>query len=153
MSNVGTDIFKALNVLVADESQEIRTEAGIALYNLAEIFSSTYLLTILSYDGPGVVNAFTYNISNVPTWVNFGLNVSFDVDLLKCSLGFIILCMDFNEFDKDTEDKLFGEELKRAVEDCQYTMSKAMCQGNSESYVMEQCNFLLKLMKSDYEFS
>lgn len=153
MNHVAPYIFKALNILVADESQEIRTEAGIALYNLAEIFSSTYLLTILSYDGPGVINAFTYNISNVPAWVNFGLNVSFDVDLLKCSLGFVILCMDFNEYNKDTEDKLFGEELKRAIEDCQYTMSKAMCQGSSESYIMEQCNFLLKLMKSDFEFS
>ncbi|OMJ89146.1 hypothetical protein SteCoe_8774 [Stentor coeruleus] len=153
INNIGTDFFKTLNALVTDDNQEIRTEAGIALYNLAEIFSSTYLLTILSYDGPGIINAFTFNISNVPTWVNYGLYVNFDVDLLKCSLGFVILCMGFNELDKETEDVIFGEELKRTIEDCQYTMSKAMCQGNSESYIMEQCNFLLKIMKSDFEFS
>lgn len=154
MKYIGCELIKSLCTLVSDDTQELRTEAGISLYNLSEIFSSYYLNNILEYNGSDIIKAYIINISTVPTWVNFGLTSAFDVDLLKCSLGFIILCLECNDFNKETEETLFSDELREVVEDCKFTMHKAVTKKDChEGYILEQCNFILKSLKNDCDFS
>ncbi|OMJ81562.1 hypothetical protein SteCoe_17974 [Stentor coeruleus] len=154
MKYIGCELIKSLCTLVSDEIQELRTEAGISLYNLSENFSSYYLNNILEYNGPDIINAYTININTIPTWVNFGLTSSNDIDLLKCSLGFIILCLESNDYNKKTEETLFSDGLREAIEDCKFTMLKVVTKKEcQESYILQQCNFILKSLKNDYDFS
>lgn len=141
----GGKLISVLCALVTDETEEIKTEAGIALYNLSEVYSSLYLPRILQCSSSSIFKFFVSNIQNVPVWVKFQIQVICDIDLLKVSLGFIALCLELNECPREAEELILCDDVREAVEDCKFTLEKGQSRySSSEAYIIQMCEHILK---------
>ena len=155
MQYYGDEVIRALVRLISEDIEEVKVEAGIALYNLAEVYGSAFLPRILSRSTIGLFGYFVSNIQNVPAWVKFEIEIRCDVDLLRVSLGFIALCLEINEVSKEIEDYLRSDDIRDAIEDCKLTLEKGQNRySSSEAYIIQMCEYILKWFPtSEFSFS
>lgn len=143
MKYAGEDIIKCLLVEAKDDDQSLKTEAGIALYNLAETLNCFYLAQILDMGKMFLLTMYVNNVANVPTWLRLGIQSRNDVYLLQVSLGFIGLCLECCELPYEMQQYVLSEEVKAVVEDCLVTMGRSLKSSDDEKYIMQQCKYIL----------
>ena len=155
MVYIGEKVIKSLISLINDEIQEIKNEAGIALYNLAEVYESRYLQSISFCTTLNVFEYYVSNILNVPAWIKLKIQGIYDIDLLKVSLGFLLLYFQQNDKKKEIEEYLYSDDVKDAIEECQITIEKGKNNSSSsEDFIIQICIDLLKWYNTDkYNFS
>ena len=140
MVYIGEKVIKSLISLINDEIQEIKNEAGIALYNLAEVYESRYLQSISFCTTLNVFEYYVSNILNVPAWIKLKIQGIYDIDLLKVSLGFLLLYFQQNDKKKEIEEYLYSDDVKDAIEECQITIEKGKNNSSSsEDFIIQIC--------------
>jgi hypothetical protein len=143
MKYAGEDVIKCLLVEAKEDDQSLKTEAGIALYNLAEALNSFYLGQILSMGKMFLLTMYVHNVANVPTWLRLGIQSRNDVFLLQVSLGFVGLCLEYHSLPFELQQYVLSEEVKVAVEDCLVTMGRSLKLSDDEKYIVQQCKYIL----------
>jgi hypothetical protein len=131
--------------MLKDESDDFKSEAGIAIYNLCEVSDSAYFLPVVELGKRFLVERYYQNINNIPTWVGFKLSGTIDVNLLQVSLGFIALCLEVDYLSFDIRQFLFDGSVKDAVEDCCVSFRKAGARTEDDFTILKLCEYILNL--------
>ena len=152
-------INKLIN-LTTSHTQEVKNEAGIALYNLCERENSAYLIMVLNIGDTDLVSFYLDNIYHVPKWMHYKLQDITDCDLLKVSIGFIQLILSYDSLCKIYVDPLaLPEEIKlkinsretcEVIENCQMTFEGCDYRlSQNEELVRTMCRELIREYYSD----
>jgi hypothetical protein len=141
----GDSMIKILLSFIDTDEQKLITELGICIYNLSEVYNSLYFQRILHYGKTNLIDFYINIIENVPIWVKFDIEVAYDIDLLKISLGFIALAFEFTDKSKDIDEYLYSDKVRDAIEDCKDTIRKGKNKySNDEAFMISQCDVILK---------
>ena len=143
MKYAGEDLIKCLLSEAKDDDQVLKTEAGIALYNLSETLNCSYFFQVLTMGKMFLLNTYVQNIANVPTWLSLNINSTIDVNLLQVSLGFVILCLEVPDIPYELHRYIHSDEVKEVVEDCLHTMRKSRPGTQDEKFIVQQCDYIL----------
>ena len=154
-SPYAVQIVSRLINLTNNHIQEVKNEAGIALYNLCERENSAYLMMVLNIGDIDLVKFSLIHIEYVPNWIHYRLQEITDCDLLKVSIGFIQLILSYDSLCKIYVDPLaLPEQIKlkvnsrktlNRIEKCQLTFEGFDYRlSQNEELVRKMCSELIK---------
>jgi uncharacterized secreted protein with C-terminal beta-propeller domain len=154
-SPYAVQIISQLINLTSSHTQEVKNEAGIALYNLCERENSAYLMTVLNIGDIELLNFYLENIEYVPNWINYRLQDITDCDLLKVSIGFIQLILSYDTLcniyvvplalPEEIKLKANSRETCEVIEKCQMTFEGCDYRlSQNEELVRSMCRELIK---------
>lgn len=155
-------IINELIQLIRSDIQEVKNEAGIALYNLCERDNSAYLTIVLNMGGVELLEFYINNVEMVPQWIKFKLQDITDCDLLKVSIGFVelVLCYD-TKFPLALAEEIYmkgnSQETYEIIEKCQMMFEGFDFRlSPNEELVKRMCRDLIRQYfaeSSEFEFS
>ena len=145
----GIGLVEKLLLSLEYDNQDVKAEAGIGIYNFVVADESYFLPLIIRKAGLYCAKFFSSIVENVPVWLQFGIQNLTDPELLKVSVDFIHLCLEYTEENsldvpEDLHFYLQSSEIQEKLENCYAAFNKdQMRLGQTEQTVKGMCTHIL----------